>query len=92
MRYLTREDLRGRGLNWSATHFSRKMREGTFPRAVKLGRQDRLGRNYWPQDEIDLWFAEKRAARDRRLAEAARAAAVAPCAPPSPRGNDPVNK
>jgi predicted DNA-binding transcriptional regulator AlpA len=45
---LSYDDLRLFGINYSREHLSRRMKEGTFPRAVALGRN----RVAWRREEI----------------------------------------
>jgi prophage regulatory protein len=65
MKLLTPQDLRDRGITYSPEHICRLVREGRFPRPVKLGRQDKYGRNHGLASEIDAWLQEKLAAQGR---------------------------
>lgn len=50
-RFLSRADLRERGILFSAVTLWRRARAGTFPKPVKIS----ASRNAWPEDEIDAW-------------------------------------
>jgi predicted DNA-binding transcriptional regulator AlpA len=68
MKLLSRADLIERGITYSPSQLNRKMRDGSFPQAVKgTGRE-----NCWLEEEIEQYFAARIAARaSRRLIPAA---------------------
>jgi predicted DNA-binding transcriptional regulator AlpA len=49
---LSAEDLRRLGINYSRSQLRRRMRDGTFPQAIKLGKS----RLAWRRDEIMAWI------------------------------------
>jgi prophage regulatory protein len=75
MKMLSAEDLQARGIRFCRQHRDRLIREGKFPRPVKLG----AGTNAWPDFEIDEWLAGRIAARD--VVDAARRKAASEPAP-----------
>jgi predicted DNA-binding transcriptional regulator AlpA len=60
MRLLDFEGLASKGIKFSDTSIWRMIRDGKFPKAVKIG-----NRNHWSEDEIDQYIADKLAQRDR---------------------------
>ena len=66
MRLLDREGLRlEKGIKYGPVHLWRLWNAGKFPKPLKIG----IGagaRNCWPEDEIDVWIAERIAARDAK--------------------------
>lgn len=56
MRLLSMEDLRTvKGISYSRPHLFRKIKDGTFPRPIKLGEN----RNAWLETEVDRWIKER---------------------------------
>ena len=49
---LSREDLKALGIPYSKSQLYRRMKEGSFPRAVKLGGS----RIAWRRDKIVAWI------------------------------------
>jgi predicted DNA-binding transcriptional regulator AlpA len=63
MRMLSQPELESeKGTPFSPQWISKLVRDGLFPRPVKLGRG---GRNLWIEEEIDKWIAAKAAERKR---------------------------
>jgi prophage regulatory protein len=63
-----------KGINYSSSQRYRKIREGTFPRPVKIGEN----KNAWLEVEVDAWIESRIAARDTLdKASAIQAAATA---------------
>jgi prophage regulatory protein len=60
MRFLSAEDLIARGIKFSRQHRHRLIKEGKFPRPVKLG----ANTNAWPEPEIDAYQENCIAKRD----------------------------
>ena len=60
MRVLDHEALREKGIRFSNVQLWRKVREGSFPRPIKLG----ANRNAWIEKEVDDWLASLMAKRD----------------------------
>jgi predicted DNA-binding transcriptional regulator AlpA len=62
MKLLNRAGLAERGITYSPSQLNRKMREGSFPQAVKgFGKE-----NSWSEQEIDQYIADCIAARTPR--------------------------
>jgi prophage regulatory protein len=62
-RLLTFPELKPRkGINFSAQWTSKLIRDGLFPRPIKLGSGPN-GTNFWIEAEIDAWIAAKAAER-----------------------------
>jgi prophage regulatory protein len=59
VKMLRYEDLRARGIPFSATHIHYLVKRGQFPRPIKLGYSTKR----WVESEIDAWIAERAAAR-----------------------------
>jgi predicted DNA-binding transcriptional regulator AlpA len=59
MRLLSREDLKQKGIHFSASHLWRLMNAGKFPRRIKIGEK-----NCWLENEIDDFIKDRIAARD----------------------------
>lgn len=57
---LSRDDLRGKGISYSDAQIYRKIKDGSFPRPVRLGKN----RVAWPENEIDDWINACITARD----------------------------
>lgn len=56
MRVLPRKDLRTeKGIDYSDAHLYRLIRDGKFPKPIKLGEN----RNAWVEEEIDRWLRER---------------------------------
>ena len=70
MTLIDHEGLHARGINYSRAHIWRLVRDGKFPRPVKLG----VGRNAWLDEEITAWIEARVRERDER-AKAAEVAA-----------------
>jgi predicted DNA-binding transcriptional regulator AlpA len=51
IRFLSRADLRARGITFSPVTLWRRAKAGTFPKPAKLS----ASRNGWPENEIDAW-------------------------------------
>jgi prophage regulatory protein len=56
---LSREDLKARGIRYSRAQLWRKVKDGSFPRPVRLG-ENRVA---WLSTEIDAWIDAIAAAR-----------------------------
>ncbi len=54
-RFLSAEDLRDRGINYSRVQLWRLIKTGEFPRPVQLSRQ----RSAWREADIDEWMATR---------------------------------
>lgn len=63
-RFLSEKDLEARGLGKSRAQRWRDVRDGKFPRPVKLSGS----RNAWLESEVDAWCAAKLAERDGKEA------------------------
>ena len=59
MKLLDFDGLKEKGVRFSDTHLGRLIRDGKFPRPMKIG-----NRNHWAEPEIDKYIAEKLAQRD----------------------------
>ena len=79
MRMLTYEDLRGRGIPFSATHIHYLVKRGQFPCPIKFGYSTKR----WVESEIDAWIADgmKRPKRLKMAKPAALAMAEASLIP-----------
>lgn len=64
MRLLSLSDLRARGINFSRQWLHRLVREGKFPKPVKVGNRTLA----WVETEIDAWIASRVDHRDSRAA------------------------
>lgn len=53
IRFLSRQDIRARGITWSRSTMTRKIAHGEFPTSVFVG-----DRHMWLEHEVDQW-AEK---------------------------------
>jgi predicted DNA-binding transcriptional regulator AlpA len=71
MRLLSWEDLRERGIQHSRSQLWRKIRQGSFPRPVYVGKFPA-----WPEAEIDTYIESLVARRDGKVMEAAHARAA----------------
>jgi prophage regulatory protein len=60
MRLLDYEALKSKGVNFSRVHIWRLIKEGRFPKPIKLGGGSR---NAWVESEIDDFIAAKMAER-----------------------------
>lgn len=67
MRLLDYSDLEAKGIRYSRAQIWRKVKDGSFPRPVKVG----ANRNAWLESEIDRWIESLIAARDSDETEAA---------------------
>jgi prophage regulatory protein len=65
MKFIGYRDFKSKGIPWSRMHVFRKIRQGQFPKPVKLGAQT----NAWPESEIDQWLADRVAQRDAQEAK-----------------------
>jgi prophage regulatory protein len=61
---LSREDLKARGIRYSRAQLWRKVKNGSFPRPVRLG-ENRVA---WLSTEIDGWIDAISAARNLEAA------------------------
>lgn len=52
--------LADKGIQYSRSQLSRRIREGTFPKPVQLG----LQRVAWVESELDAWIEQRIAQRD----------------------------
>jgi predicted DNA-binding transcriptional regulator AlpA len=58
MNVLTQRDLNEKkGVPYSAEHIRRLIKVRLFPKPFKLSPN---GRNFWSEDEIDAWLAERK--------------------------------
>jgi prophage regulatory protein len=57
---LSREDLKALGIPYSKSQLYRRMKEGSFPRAVKLGGS----RIAWRRDDVIEWIDSLKSAAD----------------------------
>ena len=58
MKILCYENLRERGIPYSADHIRRLEKSGQFPRSFSLGG----GRKAWDEADIDAWLKSRKAA------------------------------
>ena len=66
MRVLIFRDLRPKkGIAFSRQHVFRKVKDGTFPRPLKLGEGERAT-NAWLESELDAWVEARAKARAPR--------------------------
>jgi len=63
MKLLDFDGLAEKGIKFSDTHIWRLVRDGDFPKPVKIG-----NRNHWVETEIDQYIADKLARRDSAAA------------------------
>jgi prophage regulatory protein len=64
-KFLSREDLLARGIRYSTSQLQRKMRDGSFPSAVRgAGKENR-----WLESEIDQYVKDLIAARSSRTSQ-----------------------
>ena len=63
MKLLDVDGLAEKGIKFSDTHIWRLVRDGDFPKPVKIG-----NRNHWVETEIDQYIADKLARRDSAAA------------------------
>lgn len=61
MKLLNYDDLKSKGFNYSRVHIWRLVKEGRFPKPVKLGAGSR---NAWVEFEVDAHIARMIAQRD----------------------------
>jgi prophage regulatory protein len=61
---LSREDLKARGISYSRAQIYRKVKDGSFPKPVKLG-ENKVA---WLATEIDAWIEAISAARHAEAA------------------------
>jgi len=54
MRFISFDDLRDKGINFSRSYLCRLQKAGKFPKSVKIGAA-RIG---WVEAEIDQWMAD----------------------------------
>jgi predicted DNA-binding transcriptional regulator AlpA len=59
IKFLSKEDLKARGVDLNDSTLWRKMKEGKFPKAVLIG-----NRRGWPEHEIDQYLERLVADRD----------------------------
>ena len=59
MKLLDYDALADKGIKFSDTHIWRLIRDGDFPKPVKIG-----NRNHWVETEIDQYIEAKLAERD----------------------------
>ena len=59
---LSRKDLKARGVSYSPAQLYRKVKDGSFPHPVRLGKTELRGRS----SEIDQWIKAIAAARPAR--------------------------
>jgi predicted DNA-binding transcriptional regulator AlpA len=57
-RLLKRADLPSKGIDFSASHLRKKIREQTFPAPIRLGEHKLV----WDEAGIDKWIEERRSA------------------------------
>lgn len=63
MKLLAYDALRPeKGINYSRPQIWRKVKDGSFPRPIKVG----AGRSAWVDSEIDAWIGQRMAARDQQ--------------------------
>jgi prophage regulatory protein len=60
MQLLDRNGLREKGIKFTKQHIDRLIRQGKFPRPIKVG----LNTNAWLEPEIDRYIADRIAQRD----------------------------
>jgi prophage regulatory protein len=59
---LSADDLRGLGIQFSRVTLWRLVREGKFPRPLKVSEQ----RNAWIAEEVETWISARAAERDTK--------------------------
>lgn len=62
---LSRDDLKGKGISYSDAQIYRKIKDGSFPRPIRLG----ANRVAWPENEIDDWINARIAERTAPVPE-----------------------
>ncbi|TBB88094.1 helix-turn-helix transcriptional regulator [Rhizobium ruizarguesonis] len=63
MKLLPYDELRPKkGISYSRPQIWRKVKDGSFPRPIKVG----AGRSAWVDSEIDAWIEQRMAARDHQ--------------------------
>jgi prophage regulatory protein len=67
MRFLDEADLKARGIKFTRQHRHRLIKQGKFPKPVKLG----LNTNAWVECEVDEYQQSCVAKRDAELTPAA---------------------
>lgn len=65
VRFLDWDDLYTRGIKHSKTQINRMVRQGLFPRPVKLGHSTKV----WVETEVEEYQANKIAERDAAVRE-----------------------
>jgi prophage regulatory protein len=65
VKFLDWDDLRARGIKGSKPNINRLIREGLFPKPVKLGHSTKV----WVESEIEEYQARKIAERDAHGAQ-----------------------
>jgi len=60
MRFISFDELKGRGISFSRSWICRLIKQGKFPRPVKLGYL-RVG---WVEAEVDQWMRDRIKQRD----------------------------
>ncbi len=59
-RVVSLEELHDRfGISYSRQHLHRRMQDGTFPKAVKLG-SGKFARRVWLEDDVLVWLDQQR--------------------------------
>jgi prophage regulatory protein len=58
--FITFDNLHERGIRFSRQHLHRLIRQGKFPRPVKLSGSPN-GRNAWDEETIDRWCEDRKA-------------------------------
>ena len=64
MHLLDRDGLREKGIKFTKQHIDRLIRQGKFPRPIKLGDNT----NAWLEPEIDQYITNRIAQRDAAVA------------------------
>ena len=64
MQLLDRNGLREKGIKFTKQHIDRLIRQGKFPRPIKIG----ANTNAWISSEIDEYVAERVTQRDEAFA------------------------
>lgn len=54
-RFLSRDGLRARGIEYSNVHLLRLEKKGSFPKRIRLG-ENKVA---WAENEIDQWMLQK---------------------------------
>ncbi|NTG94242.1 helix-turn-helix transcriptional regulator [Rhizobium rhizogenes] len=63
MNLVSFDDLKQMGVSYSAQHLNRLIRDGAFPRPIKLG-PSRNSRKAWLKADIDAWIKSRINQRD----------------------------